>query len=110
MQANLKTSKLASLHSLAGNEAQNELLKCCGSKRWAERMSAERPFETVDDLIKQADLVWRSRIQDPRADSGRPDNGPILTVIIDRGGAALRKLATPLSYTSQIISRKKMSR
>ena len=25
------------------------------------------------------------------------DNGPILTVIIDRGGAALRKLATPLS-------------
>lgn len=60
MQANLKTSKLASLHSLAGNEAQNELLKCCGSKRWAERMSAERPFETVDDLIEKADLVWWS--------------------------------------------------
>jgi OHCU decarboxylase len=54
----LKTSKLASLNSLTANEAQSELLKCCGSKRWAERMSAETPFESLNDLLAKADGVW----------------------------------------------------
>jgi len=56
--ANLKTSKLASLNSLTADEAQTELLKCCGSKRWAERISAERTFESLDDLIAKADRIW----------------------------------------------------
>ena len=56
--AKLKTSKLASLNSLTADEAQTELLKCCGSKRWAERISAERTFESLDDLIAKADRVW----------------------------------------------------
>jgi OHCU decarboxylase len=54
----LKTSKHASLNSLTANEAQSELLKCCGSKRWAERMSAETPFESLNDLLAKADSVW----------------------------------------------------
>jgi OHCU decarboxylase len=58
--ANLKTSNLASLNSLPANEAQSELLQCCGSKRWAEQMSAERDFEKVDDLTAKADRVWWS--------------------------------------------------
>jgi len=58
--ANLKTSKLASLNSLAANEAESELLKCCGSRRWAERMIAKRSFENVADLIAKADRVWWS--------------------------------------------------
>ncbi|HEX3280796.1 MAG TPA: 2-oxo-4-hydroxy-4-carboxy-5-ureidoimidazoline decarboxylase, partial [Pyrinomonadaceae bacterium] len=58
--ANLKTSKLASLNSLTTGAAQTELHKCCGSKRWAEQMSAERPFESLDDLLSKADLVWWS--------------------------------------------------
>jgi 2-oxo-4-hydroxy-4-carboxy-5-ureidoimidazoline decarboxylase len=56
----LKTSKLASLNSVPANEAQSELLKCCGSKRWAEQMTAERGFEKVDDLVAKADRVWWS--------------------------------------------------
>jgi OHCU decarboxylase len=56
----LKTTKLASLNSLPANEAQSELLKCCGSKRWAEQMSAARDFKRVDDLIAKADHVWWS--------------------------------------------------
>jgi OHCU decarboxylase len=54
----LKTSKLASLNSLTPNEAQGELLKCCGSTRWAAQMIGERPFESLDDLIAKADRVW----------------------------------------------------
>ena len=48
------------LNSLPAAEAQNELLKCCGSRQWAERMIAERSFENVADLIAKADRVWWS--------------------------------------------------
>ena len=58
--ANLNTTKLASLNSLPANEAQSELLKCCGSKRWAEQMSDERSFPSPEDLIAKADRVWWS--------------------------------------------------
>ena len=56
--ANLKTSKLASLNSLTADEVQTELLKCCGSRLWAERMIAERPLKSLDDLAEKADRVW----------------------------------------------------
>lgn len=46
------------LNSLPVAEAQEELLKCCGSRQWAERMIAERSFESVADLIAKADRVW----------------------------------------------------
>ncbi len=46
------------LNLLPTNEAQGELLKCCGSKEWAQRLAAERPFESVDDLIAKADPIW----------------------------------------------------
>jgi OHCU decarboxylase len=58
--ANLNTTKLASLNSLPANEARSELLKCCGSKEWAQRMSAERSFAGPEDLIAKADRVWWS--------------------------------------------------
>jgi len=48
------------LNSLPSVEARDELLKCCGSSRWVERMIAERPFESLDDLIAKADRIWWS--------------------------------------------------
>ena len=54
----LETAKLASLNSLTANEAQGELRKCCGSKGWAEEMSAAVPFESLDDLITKAERIW----------------------------------------------------
>ncbi|MGI8835749.1 MAG: 2-oxo-4-hydroxy-4-carboxy-5-ureidoimidazoline decarboxylase [Pyrinomonadaceae bacterium] len=54
----MKTTKLASLNSSAASETHGELLKCCGSRQWAEQVIAERPFETLDDLIEKADRVW----------------------------------------------------
>ena len=46
------------LNSLAPVDAVAELLKCCGSARWAERMAAERPFEVVAELLESADGIW----------------------------------------------------
>lgn len=46
------------LNSLPAADVQHELGKCCGSRRWVERMIAERPFESLDDLIAKADRVW----------------------------------------------------
>jgi len=56
---NLQTD-LERLNLLPTREAENELLKCCGSKEWARIVMAERPFKSVDDLITRADRVWWS--------------------------------------------------
>jgi 2-oxo-4-hydroxy-4-carboxy-5-ureidoimidazoline decarboxylase len=40
--------------------SREELGRCCGSRRWAERMQARQPFADFADLLKQADEVWWS--------------------------------------------------
>jgi OHCU decarboxylase len=49
---------LARLNSLSPEEARAELLKCCGSSRWAESVAARRPFGDVDELFEEADRAW----------------------------------------------------
>jgi OHCU decarboxylase len=44
--------------SLSPSEAENELLKCCGSKNWARQLTSLRPFASLDDLIDKADRIW----------------------------------------------------
>jgi allantoinase len=51
-------SGLGRLNALGEAEARGELLRCCGSKRWAEQMAARRPFTSIDDLLATADAVW----------------------------------------------------
>lgn len=36
------------------------MLKCCGSTRWAQSMAAGRPFQSIDELLSNADSVWWS--------------------------------------------------
>ena len=48
------------LNELSANDAEAELLKCCGSQRWAHAMSNRRPFATLDDVLTEADRVWSS--------------------------------------------------
>lgn len=48
------------LNALADGEACAELLKCCGSRRWAQRVAAERPFQDAQALFEAADRVWWS--------------------------------------------------
>lgn len=51
---------LERLNALPAGEAGTELLKCCGSTEWARQLIAQRPFESVDDLVAKADRVWWS--------------------------------------------------
>jgi OHCU decarboxylase len=55
---------LDGLNSSAQSEAENELLKCCGSKHWARRMVAERPFLSLNKLFDSADQIWWSLAPD----------------------------------------------
>ena len=43
---------------LAAEEAADELLAACHSRRWAERVAAGRPYADLDALQRAADEVW----------------------------------------------------
>ncbi len=45
-------------NSLNPGEAINEFLKCCGSKNWARRMAAGRPFTNLGELLESAVQNW----------------------------------------------------
>jgi OHCU decarboxylase len=49
---------LAWLNSLPATEAEKELLHCCGSTRWAQQMTAARPYATLDELLATANQIW----------------------------------------------------
>ena len=49
---------LEQLNTQAREAFMEEMLKCCGSRRWASRMADERPFHDVDALLKTADDAW----------------------------------------------------
>jgi len=46
-------------NSLPVVRAEQTLLDCCGSTRWASRMAAHRPFANLDDLREAADSIWQ---------------------------------------------------
>lgn len=49
---------LARLNALDAHAAADVLRASCGSARWAERMTAARPFAGVETLLAEADRVW----------------------------------------------------
>jgi len=49
---------LDELNELPNAEAHAEFLKCCGSSKWAQRMSHARPFSNADELSSKADEIW----------------------------------------------------
>jgi OHCU decarboxylase len=51
---------LDAFNQLSADDAQAELLKCCGSQRWALRMCESRPFANEEDLFGKADEIWWS--------------------------------------------------
>ncbi len=55
---------LKQLNELPAAEAATEFTKCCGSKRWAETMTARRPFPSVEELTRSAGDVWWSLSHD----------------------------------------------
>jgi len=49
---------LDALNALPAEGAIAELLHCCGSKRWAERMANSRPFASEAAMADTADRIW----------------------------------------------------
>jgi 2-oxo-4-hydroxy-4-carboxy-5-ureidoimidazoline decarboxylase len=50
---------LSRLNELLPQQARSELLRCCGSSRWASTMTERRPFSDGEALLRAADEVWR---------------------------------------------------
>lgn len=51
---------LAALNSLSVKDAEATFLDCCGSGRWARKMTEARPFRMLEDLFGTAERVWFS--------------------------------------------------
>ena len=52
--------RLDQLNALDAESAEHELLRCCGSARWAREMIASRPFGSVGAMTRSADAIWSS--------------------------------------------------
>ena len=52
--------RLDGLNSLPVAEARGELLKCCGSTEWADRLLEQRPFASLEDLKLTSREIWSS--------------------------------------------------
>lgn len=48
------------LNELPADVAEAEFLKCCGAQRWAQAMTAARPFGGLDEMLAKADSLWWS--------------------------------------------------
>jgi 2-oxo-4-hydroxy-4-carboxy-5-ureidoimidazoline decarboxylase len=46
------------LNSLDAAAARDELLRCCGSKRWASELVQVRPFADIQSLLSASDRIW----------------------------------------------------
>lgn len=46
---------LACFNAAPAEAAETSLLACCGSRRWAQRLAAHRPYPTLDALLAAAD-------------------------------------------------------
>src|SRR5258707_782234 len=49
---------LSRLNEGPAGEAREELRRCCGASRWAEAMTARRPFRDREALLAAADEAW----------------------------------------------------
>lgn len=51
---------LEAFNQLDSQQAIDELMRCCGSLRWATIMASSRPFRSEADLYEAAERVWES--------------------------------------------------
>jgi 2-oxo-4-hydroxy-4-carboxy-5-ureidoimidazoline decarboxylase len=54
------TDVLKRWNQLSAEEAENEILACCGSRVWAREMANRRPIADPARLLSVSDEVWRS--------------------------------------------------
>ena len=54
------SSVLARWNGLPPDKAADEILPCCGSRAWAQRMAAHRPIRDEATLLAACDELWRN--------------------------------------------------
>jgi OHCU decarboxylase len=54
------TKALEQLNTIPREQAEADLLKCCGSRKWSRQMVERRPFDDVNDLLANANSLWWS--------------------------------------------------
>ena len=52
--------RLVDFNHLPEADAERELLRCCGSRRWAKETARARPFPKMSALLDRGDQVWES--------------------------------------------------
>lgn len=52
--------KVETINTLPPIVVQAEFLRCCGSKRWAEKMTTFRPYASEAALFETAERMWAS--------------------------------------------------
>ena len=55
-----ESAGIAALNAMPADEARAALKKCCGSTKWADAMTARRPFEDVPALLRIGERTWWS--------------------------------------------------
>jgi 2-oxo-4-hydroxy-4-carboxy-5-ureidoimidazoline decarboxylase len=55
---------LAELNALPEAEARQTFERCCGCRAWVERMTARRPYRTLNILLGIAYGIWMSLVPD----------------------------------------------
>jgi OHCU decarboxylase len=51
---------LEQLNRASREDSASAFLSCCGSRRWAQKMTAARPFADIPALLKQAEEIWQN--------------------------------------------------
>jgi 2-oxo-4-hydroxy-4-carboxy-5-ureidoimidazoline decarboxylase len=52
---------LAELNALPARDFEALLLRCCAAPGWARRVTAARPYASLDGLLAAADAAWAAR-------------------------------------------------
>ena len=71
--------KLVEFNNIDQNERCRLLMSCCFCSRWANRLSADEPFLSIQDLIEKASRCWSemSEADILEAFSGHPIIGDV---------------------------------
>jgi OHCU decarboxylase len=57
-------STLAAWNAASESAAFDAMIACCGARRWAQAVVAQRPFSSTEELFAAADRVW-STMEEP---------------------------------------------
>ena len=56
--------ELTELNQLSSSQLKTELIKCCGSSVWVEKMAAQFPFVSKEDLFQKGEEIWNGLKQE----------------------------------------------